>query len=140
MPNQSLVSLVLPLTRAVSTATTQRPNSILRDKRARSLPDKRSHATKFRSTNKSMLVVVLSICKVVYHEVIPQRQSVNMEYYCDVLRHLRENIQHKDLNCGTMPPLYSMKTRVSRPQSNSHHSPPLYSLYIALCNFSCSPN
>ena len=51
--------------------------------RNRSLQDRK--APQVRNTTKSVLVVF----SVVHHELIPQHQTVNTEFYCDVLKHLR---------------------------------------------------
>ncbi len=42
-----------------------------------------------------MLVVFFDICMIVNNEFIIRGQTVNAECYGDVLRCLRENIQHK---------------------------------------------
>lgn len=38
-----------------------------------------------------MLVAVFGIGRVVHHEFVPQGQTVNGEFYCDILRSLGEN-------------------------------------------------
>jgi len=45
------------------------------------------------STTKSMLIVFFNIRGNVYHEFAPKGQTVNAEFYCSVLRSLREDIQ-----------------------------------------------
>jgi len=45
-----------------------------------------------RSTTKSMLIVFFDLQGIVHHEIAPKGQTVNAEFYCNVLRHLREDI------------------------------------------------
>jgi hypothetical protein len=35
---------------------------------------------------------------IVHHEFVPPNTTVNSDFYCDVLRHLRENVCKKDHN------------------------------------------
>jgi hypothetical protein len=48
-----------------------------------------------RSSTKTMLIVFIDIRSIVHHEFVPQGQTVNKKFYCEVLRRLRENIQRK---------------------------------------------
>jgi histone-lysine N-methyltransferase SETMAR len=48
-----------------------------------------------RSSTKTMLIVFFDICGIVHCEFVPQGQTVNKKFYCEVLRHLRENIRRK---------------------------------------------
>jgi len=47
------------------------------------------------SATKSMLIVFFNIWGIVHHEFVPEGQTVNAEFYCNVLRRLREDIQRK---------------------------------------------
>jgi hypothetical protein len=38
---------------------------------------------------------------IVHHEFVPPNTTVNSDFYCDVLRCLRENVRQKDWNFGT---------------------------------------
>jgi histone-lysine N-methyltransferase SETMAR len=42
-----------------------------------------------------MLIVFFDIRLIVYHEFVPEGQTVNAEFYCSVLRRLREDIRLK---------------------------------------------
>jgi histone-lysine N-methyltransferase SETMAR len=55
-----------------------------------------------RSSTKTMLIVFFDICSIVHRKFVPQGQTVNKKFYCEVLRHLRENIRRKrsDLWCA----------------------------------------
>jgi len=44
---------------------------------------------------KSMLIVFFDIRGIVRHEFVPEGQTVNAKFYCNVLRHLREDIRRK---------------------------------------------
>jgi len=44
---------------------------------------------------KSMLIVFFDIRGIVHHEFAPEGQTVNAEFYCNVLRRLRKNIRRK---------------------------------------------
>jgi histone-lysine N-methyltransferase SETMAR len=46
-----------------------------------------------RSATKSMLIVFFDIRGIVHHEFVPKGQTVNAEFYCNVLRCLREDIR-----------------------------------------------
>jgi histone-lysine N-methyltransferase SETMAR len=48
-----------------------------------------------RSSTKTMLIVFFDIRSIVHHEFVPQGQTVNKKFYCEVLRRLRENIWGK---------------------------------------------
>ena len=50
---------------------------------------------KFRSNIKSMLIIFLGIQGIVHKEFVPSGQTVNGEFYCEVLRRLRENVWSK---------------------------------------------
>jgi histone-lysine N-methyltransferase SETMAR len=46
-----------------------------------------------RSSMKPMLIVFFDIRGIVHCEFVPQGQTVNKKFYCEVLRHLREKIR-----------------------------------------------
>ena len=48
-----------------------------------------------RSATKSMLIVFFDIRGIVHHEFVHEGQTVNAEFYCNVLRRLREDIRRK---------------------------------------------
>jgi hypothetical protein len=52
-------------------------------------------ARQSRSMTKSMLSVYFDIRGIVNNEFAPEGQTVNAEFYCSVLRHLREEIRRK---------------------------------------------
>ena len=43
-------------------------------------------------------------------EFAPEGQTVNAKFYCNVLRHLREDVRENDLNCGAQAIGCSMMT------------------------------
>jgi histone-lysine N-methyltransferase SETMAR len=47
------------------------------------------------STTKNMLIVFFDIRGIVHHEFIPEGQTVNAEFYCNVFLRLREDIRGK---------------------------------------------
>jgi hypothetical protein len=42
---------------------------------------------------KSMLIVFFYIQGIMHHEFVPDGQTVNVEFYCNVLRHLRKDVR-----------------------------------------------
>jgi hypothetical protein len=42
-----------------------------------------------------MLIVFFDIRRIVHHEFVSEGQTVNDEFYCNVLRRLREDIRRK---------------------------------------------
>jgi hypothetical protein len=42
-----------------------------------------------------MLIVSTDMKGIVHHEFVPPNTTVNSDFYCDVLRCLRENVQQK---------------------------------------------
>ncbi|XP_008294029.1 histone-lysine N-methyltransferase SETMAR-like isoform X2 [Stegastes partitus] len=52
-------------------------------------------ARQVKSATKIMVVVFFDIHGVVHHEFVPQGQTVTTEFYCSVLKHLRESIHQK---------------------------------------------
>jgi histone-lysine N-methyltransferase SETMAR len=52
-------------------------------------------ARQSRSTTKSMPIMFFEIRGIVHHEFFPESQTVNAEFYCNVLRRLRGDIRRK---------------------------------------------
>jgi len=50
---------------------------------------------RFQSKKKVMLMVFMDYNGIVYHEFLPEGQTVNKEYYLDVMRRLREAVRQK---------------------------------------------
>jgi hypothetical protein len=48
-----------------------------------------------RSSTKSMLIVVIGVKGIVHCEFVHPNTTANSDFYCDVLRRLRENMRHK---------------------------------------------
>jgi hypothetical protein len=48
-----------------------------------------------RSSTKTMLIVFFDIRGIVHREFVPQGQTVNETFYCEVLQRLGENIRRK---------------------------------------------
>jgi len=42
-----------------------------------------------------MLIIFFDIQGIVYKEFVPPGQTVNMRFYCKVLRQMRENVRRK---------------------------------------------
>jgi histone-lysine N-methyltransferase SETMAR len=55
-----------------------------------------------RSSTKTMLIVFFDIRGIVHREFVPQGQTVNKKFYCEVLQRLRENIRRKRLDLWRM--------------------------------------
>jgi transposase len=51
-----------------------------------------------RSSMKTMHIVFFDVRGTVHREFVPQGQTVNAKFYCEVLRRLRENIRQRQLN------------------------------------------
>jgi hypothetical protein len=47
------------------------------------------------SSTKGMLTVIFNVKGIVHREFVPPNTMVNFDFYCDVLRCLRENVQQK---------------------------------------------
>ena len=47
------------------------------------------------SSTKSVLILFFDIRGIVHHEFVPEGQTVNAEFYCNVLRRLKEDIRRK---------------------------------------------
>jgi hypothetical protein len=44
-----------------------------------------------------MLIVFVNVKGIVHHEFAPPNTMVNSDFYCEVLRHLRENVRRNKL-------------------------------------------
>jgi transposase len=54
-------------------------------------------ARQVRSSTKSMFIVFFDVKRTVHREFVPPKTTVNSDFYCDVLRHLRENLRRRKL-------------------------------------------
>jgi len=50
---------------------------------------------RFQSKNKAILTIFMDYNGIVHHEFLPEGQTVNKEYYLDVMRRLREAVRQK---------------------------------------------
>jgi hypothetical protein len=53
-----------------------------------------------RNSTKSRLIVFLDVKGIVHYELVPPNTTINSDFYCDVLRRLRENEDEKARNFG----------------------------------------
>ena len=83
-----------PVMRVGSTAMTQRQNSSLRSGRGRILQDRRRRG-RSEAGPRACLSFFFDIRGVVHREFVPQGQTVNAEFYCTVLKRLKEDIRRK---------------------------------------------
>jgi hypothetical protein len=51
-----------------------------------------------RSKVKMLLTVFFDYNEIVYHSYVPEGQTINKEYYLEVIRHLRDAVRHKRLD------------------------------------------
>jgi hypothetical protein len=86
----------------------------------------------------------------VHHEFVPSNITVSSDFYCDVLRCLRENVRQKrpELGCNhdwllhhnNVPTHMSLKTTEFVTNNNMVIVPhPPYSSYLAPCDFALFP-
>jgi hypothetical protein len=47
------------------------------------------------SKTKTMIIVIFDVRSIVHHEFIPQRQTVNQEFYISIVRRIREALRHR---------------------------------------------
>ncbi|XP_050934319.1 zinc finger protein 280D [Lates calcarifer] len=103
-----------------------------------------------RRVTKSLLIVFFDIRGVVHHEFIPQGETVNAEFYCTVLKRLREDIQRKRpglwrdgnwvLHHDNAPAHSALRTREFFGCTNTIVAPhPSYSPDLAPCDFFLFP-
>jgi hypothetical protein len=83
---------------------------------------------------------------IIHHEFVPPNTKINSNSYSDVLRCLRENVRQKRhnhiwlLHHNNMPTHTSLKTTEFMTNNNMVIIPrPLYSLDLALCDFTLFP-
>ena len=74
--------------------TTQRQNCNLRNGRVLRLQDPQK-ARMQKSKLKTMLIYFFDQEGIVHREFVPSGMTVNADFYCDVLRRLRENVRRK---------------------------------------------
>ena len=74
--------------------TTQRQNCNLRNGRVLGIQDPKMHVCK-KSKLKTMLICFFDQEGMVHREFVPPEMTVNADFYCDVLRRLRENVRRK---------------------------------------------
>ena len=107
-------------------------------------------ARQVRSGTKSMLVIFFDIRGVVHREFVPQGQTVNAEFYCTILKRLREDIRRKRpelwrdgnwvLHHDNAPAHSALKTREFFGCTNTIVAPhPPYSPDLAPCDFFLFP-
>jgi len=107
-------------------------------------------ARQSRTALKSMLIVFFDIRGIVHHEFVPQGQTVNAQFYCSVLRRLRENIRRKRpelwragnwlLHDDNAPSHRALATREFLAHNNVTTFPhPPYSPDLAPCDFFLFP-
>lgn len=107
-------------------------------------------ARQVRSATKTMLIVFFDIKGIVHREFVPARVTVNSDFYCDVLRRLRENVRRKRpklwtdqnwlLHHDNAPAHASMKTTEFLTKNNMAAVPhPPYSPDLAPCDFALFP-
>jgi len=75
--------------------TTQRQNCSLRNGRVLRLQDPKKHVCKKKNKLKTMLICLFDQEGIVHREFVPHGMTVNVDFYCDVLRRLRENVRRK---------------------------------------------
>jgi transposase len=111
---------------------------------------KPKEAKHVKSKIKSMLIIFFDIKGIVHKEFALAGQTVNSEYYCDVLRRLRENVQRLRpelwrqrnwlLHHDNAPSHTSLFTREFLTTNNITVVPhPSYSPDLAPCDFSLFP-
>lgn len=107
-------------------------------------------ARQVRSSTKSMLIVFFDIKGVIHREFLPKGQTVNAEFYCSVLRRLREDIRRKRpalwrngnwiLHHDNAPAHNALRTREFLAQTETTIAPhPPYSPDLAPCDFFLFP-
>jgi histone-lysine N-methyltransferase SETMAR len=107
-------------------------------------------ARQVRSSTKSMLIVFFDVKGVGRREFVPPNATVNSDFYCDVLRRLRENVRRKkpEIWCNhnrflhrDMEPAHTSLQTTGFVTNNNMvivpHSP--YSLDLGSCDFALFP-
>jgi histone-lysine N-methyltransferase SETMAR len=97
-----------------------------------------------RSSTKSTLIFFFNMKMTVHCEFVPRNTMVNSDCYCDVLRHLRENVGRKRpevwCNHKNVPAPMSLKTTEFVTNNNMVIVPhPPYSLDLAPSDFTLFP-
>lgn len=107
-------------------------------------------ARQVRSATKSMMIVFFDIKGIVHREFLPKGQTVNAEFYCTVLKRLREDIRRKRpslwrdgnwvLHHDNAPAHNAFHTREFLSQTGTTVAPhPPYSPDLAPCDFFLFP-
>jgi hypothetical protein len=55
-------------------------------------------AQRVQSKVKVLLIVFFDYCGIVHHSYAPECQTINKEYYLEIIRHLRDAVQRKRSN------------------------------------------
>ena len=103
-----------------------------------------------RSATKTMLIVFFDVRGIVHHEFVPRDRTVNSDFYCDVLRRLKQAVRRKRpdlwknrswrLHHDNAPAHTSFRTTEFLTKSNVALVPhPPYSPDLAPCDFSFFP-
>jgi histone-lysine N-methyltransferase SETMAR len=103
-----------------------------------------------QSSTKRMLIVFFKVKGIVHREFDPPNTMVNSDFYCDILRCLRENVRRKRLELwpnhnwlhhDKAPIHTSLKTTEFVTNNNMVIVPhPPYSPDLAPYDFACFPN
>lgn len=107
-------------------------------------------ARQVRSATKSMMIVFFDIKGIIHREFLPKDQTVNADFYCSVLRRLREDIRRKRpslwrdgnwiLHHDNAPAHNALRTREFLTQTRTIVAPhPPYSPDLAPCDFFLFP-
>jgi transposase len=94
-----------------------------------------------------MLIVFCNVRGIAHHEFVPPNTTVNSDFYCDVFRRLRENVQRRKFSATTTgfhhdnaPAQTSLKTTEFVTNNNMVVVPhPPYSTDLASCDFALLP-
>jgi histone-lysine N-methyltransferase SETMAR len=111
---------------------------------------KRKKDTTGLEFNKEHVHCFFDVKGIAHHEFVPPNTMVNSDFYCDVLRRLRENVQRKRpelwydhhwfLNYNNKPTQTSLKNTQFVTNNNMVITPhPPYSPDLAPCDFSLFP-
>ena len=90
----TLLLCVIPGDESIVYVYTQRQNCSLRNGRVLGLQDPKKHVLQ-KSKLKTMLICFFDQEGIIDREFVPPGMTVNADFYCDVLRSLRENMRRK---------------------------------------------
>jgi hypothetical protein len=91
------------------------------------------HAQRVRSKVKALLTVFFEYRGIVHHSYAPEGQTINKEYYLEVIRHLRDAVQHN------RPDLWASCNWQLHHDNASAHSSHLIQIFLAKRHSSCLP-